>query len=325
VRPMRIGRVAAGLWLALGLLGAQGARADETVTIGTVGQGSATNWPTYIAVAKGFFAAEAIKPDFVYTPSNAGLVQQLAAGSLEVALSSGLVDPLRAIDKGAPLAIAGLEIQSPPYALLAKPAIKSMAELKGKIVSLGGPKDITRIFVERMLGPSGVKPGEFDMVFAGATSARFSALQSGAVDAALLLPPFNFYAESAGFRTVGLTVDYAPDLPFSGSLVNRTWASKNEGTVKKLMAVGEKSIAWFGDPQNRDEAIRIMVEASKLKPEDVAKAYDFLQEHKFFANAGKVSRAKLTVLITALRDLGDIEGTGEVERFVLPGVAKVTD
>src|SRR5262245_48782195 len=166
--------------------------AAETVTIGTVGQGSATNWPTYIAVAKGYFEAEGIKPEFVYTPGNAPLVQQLAAGSLDVALSSGLVDPLRAIDKGAPVVIVGLEMQSPPYALLAKPGIGSLADLKGKLISLGGPKDITRIFVERMLAPHGVKSGQFDMIFAGATAARFSALQSGAVDAAILLPPFNF-------------------------------------------------------------------------------------------------------------------------------------
>ena len=94
------------------------------------------------------------------------------------ALSTGLVDPIRAIDKGAPMAIVRLEMQAPPYALLAKPAIKSWSDLKGKTISIGGPKDITRIYLERMAGPNGVKPGEFDTVFAGATSARFSALQA---------------------------------------------------------------------------------------------------------------------------------------------------
>ena len=54
-----------------------------------------------------------------------------------------------------------------------------------------------------MLVPNGVKPGEFDMTFAGATSARFSALQAGAVDAAILTPPFNFHAQSAGFTLLG--------------------------------------------------------------------------------------------------------------------------
>jgi hypothetical protein len=63
-------------------------------------------------------------------------------------------------------------LQAPPYALLAKPAIKTTADLKGKTIIIGGAKDITRIFVERMLVPNGVKPNEVDYVFAGATSAR---------------------------------------------------------------------------------------------------------------------------------------------------------
>src|SRR5262249_19073899 len=164
-RASMLNRTIAGLSLAAALL-ASPAGAAETVTIGTVGQGSATNWPTYIAVAKGYFEAEGIKPDFVYTPGNAPLVQQLAAGSLDVALSSGLVDPLRAIDKGAPVVIVGLEMQSPPYALLAKPGIGSLADLKGKLISLGGPKDITRIFVERMLAPHGVKSRQVHIILA---------------------------------------------------------------------------------------------------------------------------------------------------------------
>src|SRR4051812_4387222 len=285
--------VTAALLLCAGVLAPSVARAADNVSVGTVGSASANLWPVFIGIKKGFFTAADLKVDIIYVQSSANLVQQLAAGSLDITMSTGLVDPIRAIDQGAGISIVRFEAQAPPYALVSKPSIKKLEELKGKIISLGGPKDITRIFVERMLTPNGVKPGEFDMVFAGATAARFSALQSGAVDAALLLPPFNFYAESAGLRSLGLTVDYAPDLPFSGSLVNRNWAAKNPTTLKKLMAIGEKSLVWFSDGQNRDEAIRIMVDASKLKPEDVAKAYDFLRDHKFFANAGKISRKKL--------------------------------
>lgn len=297
----------------------------QTITVGTVGQGSATHWPLYIAQKKGYFDAEGLKLDFVYTQSNAALVQQLAAGSLDLALSSGLVDPIRAIDKGAAIAIVRLEMQAPPYALLGKPAIKSLKDLKGKTVSLGGAKDITRIFVERMLAPHGVKPGEFDMVFAGATSARFSALQSGAVDAAILLPPFNFFAESAGFTNLGLTIDYAGDLPFSGSIVNRNWAGKNGPALDKLLAITSRSVAWFNDAKNRDEAIAIMGAHSKMKPEDVAKAYDFLHKHNFFESGGKVSRKKLGTLIGALKQLGDLEGPTGIERFVLAGATQMID
>jgi ABC-type nitrate/sulfonate/bicarbonate transport system substrate-binding protein len=240
-------------------------------------------------------------------------------------LSTGLADPIRAIDKGAPIAIVRIEIQAPPYALLAKPAIKRWPDLKGKTISIGGPKDITRIYLERMAEPNGLKAADYDTVFAGATSARFSALQSGAVDAAILLPPFNFYAESAGFTNLGLTIDYAKELPFTGTVVGRAWASAHKATLEKVLSVNAKSVSWFSDPANRAKAIAIMVEASKLKQEDVARSYDFLHKNGFFETTGKVSKAKMGALLAALKDLGDIEGSTNLERFVLPGVTQLGD
>jgi ABC-type nitrate/sulfonate/bicarbonate transport system substrate-binding protein len=176
-----------------------------------------------------------------------------------------------------------------------------------------------------MAVPNGVKPSDYDTVFAGATSARFSALQSGAVDAAILLPPFNFYAESAGFTNLGLTIDYARELPFAGAVVGRSWAAAHKATLAKVLSVHNKSMAWFSDARNRAEAIRIMVEASKLKEDDVARSYDFLRKNEFFEYTGKVSRAKMSALLKALKDLGDVEGSTDVERFVLPGVTELAD
>ena len=301
------------------------AQAAQTVTIGTVGQASANLWPVFIGLNKGFFAAEDLKVDIVYVQSSAQLVQQITAGSLDICMSTGLVDPIRAIGMGAPIAIARVEVQAPPYALMAKPAIKNLRELKGKVISLGGPKDITRIYVERMLEPNGVKPGEFDMVFAGATAARASALLAGAVDAAILLPPFNFQAATAGFSDLGLTIEYVKDLPFSGTVVNVRWANAQKATLQKLLAAHTKSVAWFEDERNRDEAVQILVAASRLKQDDVEKAYDFMRKGHFFEPTGKVSKSKLNSLATAMVSLGDLPGSLEIERLLLPEIAQVTD
>jgi len=296
----------------------------ETITAGLVGAVSSTHWPVYIGLSQGYFAAEDLKLDLVFVQSSAALAQQLTAGSLDVALSTGLADPIRAIDKGAAIAIVRIEMQAPPYTLLAKPAIKRWQDLKGKTISIGGPKDITRIYLERMPIPNGVKPADYDTVFAGATSARFSALQSGAVDAAILLPPFNFYAQSAGFTNLGNTIDYAAELPFAGAVVGRAWAASHKSTLEKLLSVHNKSMVWFADPANRAQAIRLMVEPSKLKEDDVAKSYDFLHDKKFFETTGKISRSRMGALIKALKELGDVEGSPDVARFVLPGV-QLTD
>jgi len=319
-------RLLVGALLAAGMVMlSPAARAAETVIVGMVGAVSSTHWPVYIGLTQGYYAAEDLKLDMIFIQSSAALAQQLTAGSIDLALSTGLADPIRAIDKGSPIAIVRIEMQAPPYTVLAKPAIKRWADLKGKIISIGGPKDITRIYLERMAIPNGLKPGDYDSVFAGATSARFSALQSGAVDAAILLPPFNFYAESAGFTNLGNTIDYARELPFAGAVVGRSWAASHKATLAKVLSVHNKSMAWFSDPGNRAAAIKIMVEASKLKEEDVARSYDFLHKNEFFEATGRISKTKIGALLKALKDLGDVEGSIEVERFMLPGVSQLMD
>jgi NitT/TauT family transport system substrate-binding protein len=301
------------------------AYAADTITVGTVGSASANLWPVFIGVKKGFYAEQDLKVDLVYVQSSAQTIQQLTAGALDITMSTGLVDPIRAIDKGAPIAIVRIETQAPPYALVAKADIRSLAELKGKTISLGGPKDITKIYVERMLAPSGVNSGEFDMVFAGATSARASALLSGAVDAAILLPPFNFQATAAGFNELGRTVDYVKDLPFTGTVVNATWAKDHGAILQRLVVAHNKSVAWFEDEHNRAEAVQMMVVESKLKPEEVEKSYDFYRDGHFFEPTGKVSRAKFQALTTALEDLGDLPKGTDIGRMLLPGVTQVSE
>ena len=315
-------RAAGGILFALILFGSPASA--QTVILGSVGSASANGWPSYVAIEKGFFAAEGIKPDPVFAQSNASVIQQLAAGSINISTNSGLVDPIRAIEKGAPLAIVRIEVQKPPYSLLAKANIKTIRDLKGKLISVGGAKDITRIFVERMLEPNGVKPGEFDMTFAGATSARFAALQSGAVDAAILTPPYNFHAQSAGFTNLGQTVDYV-DMPFAGIAVNTKWAAANKGTVEKIIAIYTKSMAWLYDPKNRDESVQILMRVSSLKKDDVERSYDFLILGKYFEPTGKVSKARLGTLVEALKDLGDVPKEFTVERLFLTGITQVAD
>jgi NitT/TauT family transport system substrate-binding protein len=318
-------RCAALSAVVLACLAAPAARAAEPVTLGTVGQASANLWPELIALDKGFFADEGLQVDFVYVQSSAALVQQLAAGSLGIATQTGLADPLRAVGMGAPIAVVRIDVQAPPYDLVAKPGITNMKELKGKVISLGGPKDITRIYVERMLAPNGVNPGDFDMVFAGATTARASALLAGAVDAAILLPPFNFQAVAKGFKSLGLTVDYVKDLPFSGTAVNTAWANANKATLEKLLRAKSKSIAWFEDEQNRAAALQILKAASSLSQGDVEKAYTFFRDGHFFEPTGKVSRSKLNALAKAMESLGDLPGALDVDKIVLPGVTQMMD
>jgi ABC-type nitrate/sulfonate/bicarbonate transport system substrate-binding protein len=295
----------------------------EKIVLGTGGQASANLWPTLIAIKKGFYAAEGLDPEILYVQSSAALVQQLTAGSLQVSISTGLADPLHAVEMGAPISIIRLEIQVPPFDLVAKPGIKSIKDLKGKIVSLGGPKDITRIYIERMLAPNGLHPDDIDMVFAGSTGARASALLAGAVDAAILLPPFNFRTQAKGFHSLGLVVDYVNDIPFSATVVNRTWAGAHRNLVLRLLQAQQKGIDWFEDVANRAEAIRVLQAASGLSEGDVEQSYDLFRNHHFFETSGTISRVKLRALAAAMSTLGDLPRAIDIDKALSPDITKV--
>ncbi|HEY7299967.1 MAG TPA: ABC transporter substrate-binding protein [Xanthobacteraceae bacterium] len=318
-------KLATGLILAAALICGAPAAAAERVVVGVTGPPTALGWPFEIAIAKGFFAAEGITIDKVAAPSSAAVVLQATAGALDMTVQGAFVDVVRSIDKGAPLAIVRIVVQTPPYELLAKPSIKNLKELKGKVVSIGGQKDVTRIYLDRMLKPNGLADSDLDLVYAGASSARFAALESGAVDAAMLTSPYNFTAATDGFPVIGRTADYITDLPQNGTVVNRNWAAGHLDTVRRFLAAYQKATDWFMDRRNRQEAIDILVAAGKLKPDEVAKSYDFFRDGEFFEPVGNVSKSKLRTVTKVLQSLGDLPSNIDLDKLFLPGVTKVVE
>src|SRR6185503_16729381 len=156
------------------LLVAPAAQAADKVIAGSLG-GQAPLWAVYVAVHKGFFAAEGLDLELNFAQSGAAVTQQLTGGSLDVALSVGITDPIHAIDKGAPLALIRIIGNVPPYVLMGKPGLKSITDLKGKTVSLGQVNDITTFYFERMAAAHGMKPSDYNMLSAGTAAARLAA------------------------------------------------------------------------------------------------------------------------------------------------------
>jgi len=309
------------VWLAIVgcVTGMAPAHAAETLTMVTTGRGSAQQWPIFIAIAKGYMAGNGVTLDMIGASSTAAAMQQLAAGSAHIG-SGGLTDPLRAIDKGAKISMLRVEAQVPPYTLWGKPEIKTIADLRGKRIILGGAKDITRIYLERTLIPNGVKPDDYDMIFAGTTAARFAALSSGGVDAAILVPPFSFKAKSTGFSLVANVADYVRDLPFTGYAAHTAWAKAHKPLLLGFLTAVSKGVDWFYQDANRGEAIEILVKESGLSRQDVEMAYDYYRELKIFDRKGLVEASTVNNLIKAMQQMGDLEGTLDVARFIDPEI-----
>ena len=313
--------------MTLGVLypGGQSAQAAESIATGMIGAPNAVGWPWYIGIRKGFFADAGLNLDVVYVPSASGLVQQLSAGSLDIVADVGVVEPIHAVEKGAPVALLRIIGQVSAYEMLAKRGIATVKDLKGKTICIGGLADINRVYLERIMSANGLHDGDYDMTVVGNTAGRFAALKSGAVDATMLAPPVNFFAEDAGFHNIGMIMDYAGDMPFSAADVSLAFAAKHRDAVVKLLGVLDKSIAWFNDPSNRGEAIDIMVKEMKSPRDPVERSYDYLRKIDYFARTNQVSRSRMQNVIKEMKALGDIKSDITADKVVIPGLTPIVD
>ena len=307
--------LAAALGAAL-LAAAPFARAEETLEIGGVGGANAVVWLHYIAEAKGLYAAQGLKIELTYSQSNAAVLQALTAGSTKMAIAAGFADPMYAYASGAGIAVVRVDGQVGPYALEADKKFKRIKDLKGQVISVDEAKGTTMVYFVKMLAGNGMTRKDVDFIYAGATAARFAALESGASAAAMITAPQLFTAESHGFVNLGYDTQYAPDVPFTADLVNRAWASENKATARKFLAAYSKAIQWFYDTKNRQEAIDILVKVTKMSADDIGKSYDLFQKLNYFDRSDEVELVKVKNFYDALHEL-DPGLTLDVSKLVM--------
>ena len=320
---MRVGfLVVAAVFLIVGQTMPASHAADK-FEVGLLGSANSAEWPWYIAEDKGFLAQAGLAPEFIYVPTPSGLMQQLAAGSLDI-VEIGVVEPIHAIARGAGVAILRIVGAVPPYEMVAN--VKTVKELKGKTVVIGGLLDINRVYLERIMKANGLHDGDYDITTVGNTPGRFAALTSGAADATMLAAPYNFFAEKAGFHNVGLIVDYAKDLPFGSTDVSLAYAKDHHDVLVRLLGALEKSCAWFNDLANRDGAIDIMLKAmNSNRREDVALGYDHMHRIAYFDPKGAVSGKQMQTIMSEMKAIGDTLEDVPVAKLTVPGVTPTAD
>ena len=295
------------------------AQAAEKISIGIIGGPAAGAWPWAIAQEEGFFKQAGIEPDFIYVPSAPGLMQQLVGGSLDVVGLDGVVEGVHADAAGATVGLLRIINGTTPYEFDAKPSIKSVKDLKGQTICLGGIKDITRVYVEQIMKANGLTDSDVNFVIVPNTAERLAALKSGTVAATMLLPPFSLIADQAGFHSIASVRDFAGDIPFAGAFTTVAWAKAHPEAAKTLIHVLDQSIAWFD--QNRDGSIDIMVKVSHAPPALATQSYDLERKIEVMPNSDEVSRGGLAHLIAAMQSIGDLQGeTVDPSQLIIPGI-----
>jgi ABC-type nitrate/sulfonate/bicarbonate transport system substrate-binding protein len=296
---LAIGAISA-LWPVASL--AQGA----PVSVGIIGN-TVEYYPIFIAEKKGFFEKNGIKIDVVSTGGSARSAQMTATKAINIGSSSWL-DAMRAIDGRAEIKVVANSLRTATTMLIGGKNVKSIGDLKGKRVSMGGAKDITMVWWTAMARKSGLDPDkDAEVIFSGGTPARFAALAAGGVEAAAVATPLAFKALQDGYSDLGLMASYMPDLPYMAWQADAAWAAANRDLLVRFIRANNQAIAYIYDNANRNEAAQILSTSSGAPFEEALKTHDLVVRIKGFAPDSAGSADGVQGILKLLADFGDVK------------------
>ena len=223
-------------------LAAASALAQERITLGLTTRTGSTSLPYVIAEEKGLFKAEGLNAIIVIMQN-----QVVVNGVLSRHVDYGgtFSNFVGAAMSGAPVRIVMSVMDGADHFLVTSPNIKRVEDLKGKtfgISSFGGTPHSEAIAILRKYGLNPEKDVTFLQV--GGSSARYMSLESGAINAAMLVPPFNQLAKKRGFNQL-LGFNDVMSVPVGGLAVHTQKMKEKPDEIVKMIRALIKGLEYI--------------------------------------------------------------------------------
>jgi ABC-type nitrate/sulfonate/bicarbonate transport system substrate-binding protein len=222
-----------------------------------------------VAYAKGFFRDEGIDAEIIRIATNIGLV---AVTTKEIGYTTAVGAALRAGVKGLPIKVVTYFNGRPLHVLVAKRDLRSVAELRGKVIGFAGYGDSTEFMLRAILNQAGIGLEKDVQAFqVSGSGQRLQALLSGKLDAAIVPPPFNFEAESKGFIRLMAAADVF-ETSVSGLALHIDTLRDKPAQVKKMLRALLKAQNFIR--ANKSDSVRVIADWLKLEPGIAQASYD---------------------------------------------------
>jgi ABC-type nitrate/sulfonate/bicarbonate transport system substrate-binding protein len=268
---------------------AVGAQAQTPLRVITFDGG--WNLPLWAAQRQGFFEANGVAVQLSYTPNSTALLTGLFDGRHDIALAT--IDNFIACQEGqsearlpeSPDLFAFLGGDGGFLSVMASPAVKSFADLKGKTLSVDAMTNGLAFVLRELVARNGLAETDVTFVRAGGTSNRYRELLAGKQDATLLRTPFELLAGQRGFNKLA-TAESLGAYEGTVGAARRSWAKANETSLIGFLRGYKAGVDWLYDRSNRDVVEALLVANIRdMTPALAKQSYDLL-----LADKGGLSR-----------------------------------
>jgi len=267
--------------------------------------------PLMVAQDFGFFGAEGLDVKIVLIRGGPTAMAALVGGGVDYTLVAG-VAAVRAIAQNAPMQIiSGLQPYM-DYTLLGAKNIRSVNDLKGKVVGVTGPGGIAEFAAVEGLAKKGlVRDRDYKILYGvGNSPSRAQALESGKIQAS----PFSFLErlelEKKGFPTLFDIGSAIPGFPFVVIVTSKQKIENDPEEIVGVLRAIQHGLDFL--KRNREKVADGIIKKNKFGDPSTVR-----QVINQFAEVYSISlhKSDIEALIGATRIEADAKKLGGTEKF----------
>ena len=254
------------------------------------------NWPSFVAQHEGLFARQGLIVELLSTTGSVAQMSGLAAGEFEIAITA--FDNVVAYVEGQGEAAIGAQPEFFAFmgsddsflALVARPEISRISELRGRSLSVDAATTGYAFVLFDMLERAGLEQGAYSIRRVGGMAQRFDDLCHGGSTATLLSAPYDLIAERAGMHVLKRL-----EPPYQGNVAaaRRSWATSAPGLVASFIRAYVAALRWLAISANRDAACEILMQYVPGMTPQLALASHalMLRDGRGFSRDGRINPA----------------------------------
>ncbi|MBI4488783.1 MAG: ABC transporter substrate-binding protein [Deltaproteobacteria bacterium] len=270
---------------------------------------TATSWPLYIAQQKKFFEKNGIFVEVIIIRGGVNTTRAVISNTVPM----GRINPdyvIDAMEKGARVKIIEGTMEKIPYYVMARPEIKSGADLKGKTIGVDSLSGGTTLMIKEILEKAyRLTERDYKFLVVGTSPDRYAALRGGSVQATFMGPPFNFRAEKEGFTKLTTFHEHLGPIQFVVEFAHEDYIKSNRDHVVKFVKSMIEATRWLYDPKNKEQALAIHMNLLKSNRESAEQDYRFMaEEFQPWPKDGSVSKKAIGKTLELRIKAGRYEG-----------------
>jgi NitT/TauT family transport system substrate-binding protein len=234
--------------------------------------------PLYLAIDKGWFAAEGLTVEPQIAQTGAATAAAVVSGEQQIGFAA-IAPLLQAQVQGLPLelvapSISSLPAEPPdpngnnPVVVRSDSDIETAADLNGRTIAVNALQAVAELIVRASADRLGADSSTFEFV-AIPFPEMIAALEAGRVDAIALVPPFYEAALGAGHRAAFFSYPYDDDarFPLAAWFTSSDVISSDPDAIERFARLMREANAYA---QEHPEEVRAIVPTYTQIPEAVA-------------------------------------------------------